>query len=340
MAIASISEKIRDPRSKKRNLVMFLGLILLVAVLFISMIIGTANTSFSDLYNVFVGVQNTESYRILYHIRIPRVLAAMFAGINLAIAGCILQGVLKNPLADPGIIGVSAGAALAAMVVMIILPEYTNMVPIVAFVGAMIATLILFALAWEDGIQPLKLILAGVAVSAFFAGGMTCLMVFFSDKIQGTVNWMAGGFSGASWKHVTMILPYTIIGLVGVSISSKLLNALQLGDDVAKSLGTRVEATRFFLVTLAALLAASAVSVAGMLTFVGLIVPHMMRLVVGSDFNYLLPSSAIFGGILLIVADTVARTAFSPIEVPVGVFMSFIGAPFFLYLLKRGMQKR
>lgn len=340
MAIASISEKIKDPRSKKRNLVMFLGLILLVAVLFISMIIGTANTSFSDLYNVFVGVQNTESYRILYHIRIPRVLTTMFAGINLAIAGCILQGVLKNPLADPGIIGVSAGAGLAAMVVMIILPEYTNMVPIVAFVGAMVATLILFALAWEDGIQPLKLILAGVAVSAFFAGGMTCLMVFFSDKIQGTVNWMAGGFSGASWKHVTMILPYTIIGLVGVSISSKLLNALQLGDDVAKSLGTRVEATRFFLVTLAALLAASAVSVAGMLTFVGLIVPHMMRLVVGSDFNYLLPSSAIFGGILLIVADTVARTAFSPIEVPVGVFMSFIGAPFFLYLLKRGMQKR
>lgn len=340
MAIASISEKIKDPRSKKRNLVMFLGLILLVAVLFISMIIGTANTSFSDLYNVFVGVQNTESYRILYHIRIPRVLTTMFAGINLAIAGCILQGVLKNPLADPGIIGVSAGAGLAAMVVMIVLPEYTNMVPIVAFVGAMVATLILFALAWEEGIQPLKLILAGVAVSAFFAGGMTCLMVFFSDKIQGTVNWMAGGFSGASWKHVTMILPYTIIGLVGVSISSKLLNALQLGDDVAKSLGTRVEATRFFLVTLAALLAASAVSVAGMLTFVGLIVPHMMRLVVGSDFNYLLPSSAIFGGILLIVADTVARTAFSPIEVPVGVFMSFIGAPFFLYLLKRGMQKR
>lgn len=340
MAIASISEKIKDPRSKKRNLVMFLGLILLVAVLFISMIIGTANTSFSDLYNVFVGVQNTESYRILYHIRIPRVLTTMFAGINLAIAGCILQGVLKNPLADPGIIGVSAGAGLAAMVVMIVLPEYTNMVPIVAFVGAMVATLILFALAWEEGIQPLKLILAGVAVSAFFAGGMTCLMVFFSDKIQGTVNWMAGGFSGTSWKHVTMILPYTIIGLVGVSISSKLLNALQLGDDVAKSLGTRVEATRFFLVTLAALLAASAVSVAGMLTFVGLIVPHMMRLIVGSDFNYLLPSSAIFGGILLIVADTVARTAFSPIEVPVGVFMSFIGAPFFLYLLKRGMQKR
>lgn len=340
MIVANINEKIKDPRSKKRNIVMLLGIICLIIALLIGMIVGTANTSMMDLYNVFVGMQNTESYRILYHIRIPRVLTAMFAGINLAIAGCILQGVLKNPLADPGIIGVSAGAGLAAMVVMIILPEYTNMVPIVAFVGAMMATLILFALAWENGIQPLKLILAGVAVSAFFAGGMTCLMVFFSDKIQGTVNWMAGGFSGASWKHVTMILPYTIIGLLGTTLSSKLLNTLQLGDEVAKSLGTRVEATRFFLVTLAALLAASAVSVAGMLTFVGLIVPHMMRLVVGSDFNYLLPSSALFGGILLIIADTVARTAFSPIEVPVGVFMSFIGAPFFLYLLKRGMQKR
>ena len=328
-----------DPRSRKRSIVMFSGIAVLIVSLFTAMVCGTANTGFADLYNVFVNPQNTESYRILYHIRIPRVLTCMFAGINLAIAGCILQGVLKNPLADPGIIGVSAGAGLAAMIVMIIFPQYTAIVPIVAFIGAMAATMILFVLAWENGIQPLKLILAGVAVSAFFAGGMTCLMVFFSDKIQGTVNWMAGGFSGASWKHVT-ILPYTVIGLLGTTVGCRYLNALQLGDDVAKSLGTRVETARFLLVTLAALLAASAVSVAGMLTFVGLIVPHMMRLVVGSDFNYLLPSSAVFGGILLIIADTVARTAFEPIEVPVGVFMSFIGAPFFLYLLKRGMQKR
>ena len=329
-----------DPRSRKRNTVMFLGIVVLIISLFTAMIFGTANTTFSDLYNVFVNPQNTEAYRILYHIRIPRVSTCMFAGINLAIAGCILQGILKNPLADPGIIGVSAGAGLAAMIVMIIFPQHTAIVPIVAFAGAMIATMILFVLAWENGIQPLKLILAGVAVSAFFAGGMTCLMVFFSDKIQGTVNWMAGGFSGASWKHVTMILPYTLIGILGTGIGCRYLNTLQLGDDVAKSLGTRVDVARFALVTLAALLAASAVSVAGMLTFVGLIVPHMMRLIVGSDFNYLLPSSAIFGGILLIIADTVARTAFEPIEVPVGVFMSFIGAPFFLYLLKRGMQKR
>lgn len=332
--------QVKDPRSTVRSLVMFLGLVALVVLLLFAMICGAASTSFVDLYNVIVNPQNTETYRVLYYIRIPRVLTSVFAGINLAVAGCILQGVLKNPLADPGIIGVSSGAGLAAMTVMILLPEYTSLVPIAAFAGAMFAAFILFVLAWEHGISPLKLILAGVAVSAFFAGGMTCLMVFFSDKIQGTVNWMAGGFSGASWDHVTMILPYTVVGLFGSIIGCRYLNSLQLGDDVAKSLGTRVELARFFLITLAALLAASAVSVAGMLTFVGLIVPHMMRLIVGSDFNYLLPTSAIFGGILLIVADTVARTAFQPIEVPVGVFMSFIGAPFFLYLLKRGTKRR
>ena len=152
MAIASISEKIKDPRSKKRNLVMFLGLILLVAVLFISMIIGTANTSFSDLYNVFVGVQNTESYRILYHIRIPRVLTAMFAGINLAIAGCILQGVLKNPLADPGIMGVSAGASLGAVIAIALGVTSLSMfyMPAFAFVGAFVSVGITILLTWRN----------------------------------------------------------------------------------------------------------------------------------------------------------------------------------------------
>lgn len=167
MTEAELSGKMKDPRAQKRNLVMFSGITVLVLSLFTAMVFGTANTTFTDLYNVFVNPQNTESYRILYHIRIPRVLTCMFAGVNLAIAGCILQGVLKNPLADPGIIGVSAGAGLAAMIVMIVFPQHTAIVPIVAFVGAMVATMILFMLAWENGIQPLKLILAGVAVSAF-----------------------------------------------------------------------------------------------------------------------------------------------------------------------------
>ena len=149
---------------------------------------------------------------------------------------------------------------------------------------------------------------------------------------------MAGGFAGNSWRHVVMILPYSAVGIVVTMCSYRKLNALQLGDDVAASLGLNVERVRFFLLALSALLAASAVSVAGLLGFVGLIIPHIMRLIVGSDFEYLLPASAVFGAVLVVLADMAARTVFSPVEVPVGIFLSFLGAPFFLYLLKRRMR--
>jgi iron complex transport system permease protein len=268
----------------------------------------------------------------------PRVICAALAGANLALSGCILQGILRNPLADPGIIGISAGAGLAAMALMMLAPSLTALVPLAAFAGALGAAAVVFLLAWERGVNPLRLVLAGVAVAAFFGGGMTALSVFFSDKVQGTVSWLAGGFAGASWQSVRMIVPYSVIGIIGTLCLYRRLNALQLGDDVARTLGVRVDRTRTMLIALAALLAASAVSVAGLLGFVGLIVPHVMRLVVGSDFEPLLPCSALFGAILVAGADIAARTLFSPMEVPVGIFMSFIGAPFFLYLLKRRMR--
>jgi len=245
---------------------------------------------------------------------------------------------LRNPLADPGIIGVTAGAGLFAMFVMIVAPEMSAMVPIAAFAGAILSVSIVFALSWDKGVQPLRMILAGVAVAAFFGGAQTALMVFYSDKIQGAINWMAGGFLGATWTHVTMILPYTMVGLAIVFFASRWLNALQLGEETARSIGVNVERVRLILLIIAAILAASAVSVAGMLGFVGLVVPHMVRLVTGSDFNYLLPASAIWGATFIVVTDTAARTIFAPVEIPVGVFMSFLGAPFFLYLLKKGMK--
>lgn len=164
------------------------------------------------------------------------------------------------------------------------------------------------------------------------------MSVFFSDKVQGTVSWMAGGFAGVGWQSVRMILPYSLVGMAGTVALYRRLNALQLGDDVAQTLGVHVNRTRAMLVALAALLAASAVSVAGLLGFVGLIVPHVMRLIVGSDFEPLLPCSAVFGAVLVAGADVAARTLFSPMEVPVGIFMSFIGAPFFLYLLRRRLN--
>lgn len=328
----------RNPKRLKRLGGIGGGILVLLLAVLIGISCGMADLSWQELKDgLFLGVQS-ENYRIVYLIRMPRVFCGILAGTNLALAGCILQGILRNPLADPGIIGVTAGAGLFAMVIMIILPEITNLVPIAAFAGAMVAVAIVFALSWQRGVQPLRMILAGVAVAAFFGGAQTALMVFYSDRIQSTINWMAGGFQGASWSHVSMILPYTLLGLAAVFFISRWLNALQLGEDTARSIGLPVEKIRFVLLILAALLAASAVSVAGMLGFVGLVIPHMVRLVTGSDFDYLLPCSAIWGAAFVSMTDSAARLALAPVEVPVGVFMSFFGAPFFLYLLKKGMK--
>ena len=328
-----------DPRGTWRTGISITGLVALVAALFWGIRVGAVPFSAYDIWNVFIAPAGNEAYQIIYNIRVPRVLVGALTGINLALAGCILQGVLRNPLADPGIIGVSAGAGLAAMSVMILWPGLMALVPAAAFIGALVAAGIVFLLSWDRGIQPLRLILAGVALAAFFGGGMGALMVFHSDKVQGTVNWMAGGFQGRSWNHVQMILPYSLVGVLGAMLSFRHLNALQLGDEVAKGLGIRVEKARFFLVVLAALLAASAVSVAGLLGFVGLIIPHIARMLVGSDFEYLMPCAAVLGATIVVAADTVARTIFSPVEVPVGIFMAFLGAPFFIYLLRKGMQR-
>lgn len=334
-----MKEMVNDPRLAWRTAVSLAGLAALAMALIIGIRVGAVAVSMPDIWSVFVSPAGSEVYQIIYNIRVPRVLVGALTGMNLALAGCILQGVLRNPLADPGIIGVSAGAGLAAMLIMILWPGLMALVPPVAFGGALLSAGIVFLLSWDRGVQPLRLILAGVALAAFLGGGMSALMVFHADKVQGTVNWMAGGFQGRSWDHVRMILPYSLAGVLGTVISYRYLNALQLGDEAAKGLGIRVERARLGLVVLAALLAASAVSVAGLLGFVGLIVPHITRMLVGPDFEYLMPCAAVLGATLVVAADTVARTLFSPVEVPVGIFMAFLGAPFFLYLLRKGMRR-
>lgn len=329
------TQKYHDSRQRKRRLTYLIAGLFLVFVVITGFMYGAVPITWQELLAVMQGQGTADTERILYYLRLPRVIAAALVGMNLALAGCILQGVLHNPLADPGIIGVTAGAGVAAMAVMILAPALTAWVPLAAFVGALVALAVVFILAWDRGINPLRLILAGVAVAAFFGGGTTALSVMFPDRIQGVVNWLAGGFAGARWTCVWIVLPYSIIGLVGALWNYRKLNALQMGEEVALSLGINLKKTRIILVLLAAILAAASVSVAGLLGFVGLIVPHLMRLVVGSDFEYLLPASAVFGAGLLVGADTFARTIFSPAEIPVGIFLSFLGAPFFLYLLKR-----
>jgi len=329
----------KDPRYMKRFFAGVIGVVALAAGVIMSILVGAVEVSLADIAAVISGDSSEVNYHIIYNIRLPRIIVGAMAGINLALAGAILQGVLRNPLADPGIIGVSAGAGLAAMAIMILFPERSGLIPMFAFIGAITAALLVYLISWKKGINPLRLILAGVAAAAFFGAMISTLMVFHSDKVQGTINWMVGGFQGRSWGHVSMIIPYTAVGIVITILGARYLNILMLGDDVAKGLGMRVEMTRLGFIAFASFLAASAVSVAGLLGFVGLITPHAVRLIVGSDNRLVLPFSALFGAVLIVFADTLARTAFNPVEIPVGVLMAFMGAPFFLYLL-RGAMKR
>jgi iron complex transport system permease protein len=199
----------------------------------------------------------------------------------------------------------------------------------------MLAAIAIYILAWKNGIKPVRIILAGVAVSAFLSAGISGLLVFYSDRVNGALMWMVGGLAARSWPHVSIIVPYALIGLMLAIASAHYLNILQLGDEMAKGLGVNVEVTRIALTAIAALLAASAVSVAGLLGFVGLVIPHVARLILGSDYRFLIPGAALLGIAIITFSDTFARVAFAPIELPVGIIMAFIGAPFFLFLLRR-----
>lgn len=272
---------------------------------------------------------------ILQNIRLPRTIVAALVGINLALSGAILQAIMKNPLADPHIIGISSGAGLLGILVMLTMPAYSYLVTPAAFLGAMGAAMLIYILAWKNGIRPIRIILAGVAVSAFLSAFISALMILYSDRVHSALMWMVGGLSARSWPHVAMLWPYTLVGGILALFAARHLNILQLGDEMAKGLGLPVERTRLMLTAVAALLAASAVSVVGLLGFVGLIVPHAARLMIGSDYRCLLPASAILGAATLMYSDTFARMAFAPVELPVGIIMAVLGAPFFLFLLRR-----
>jgi iron complex transport system permease protein len=276
----------------------------------------------------------TLARQIIWNIRFPRVLVAALVGMSLALSGAILQGVLRNPLAAPNIIGVSSGAGFAGFLILIVFPEYSRLVPAGAFAGSLGATLAVYSLAWKGGAHPFRLILAGVAVSSLLGAGMSTLMIFYPERVQGVLTFMVGGLSARSWPHFNIIWPYATTAFVVAAFLPTRLNILTLGDDVATGLGLQVERTRLVLIAVAALLAASAVSVVGLLGFVGLIVPHIARKLVGPDNRILFPASLACGASIVVLCDTIGRTVLDPVELPVGIIMALIGAPFFLFLLR------
>lgn len=319
----------------KRTIIIILFAALAFAGFIFSIVAGSVDIPLAEIWQSINGTHGGVHEKIIMNIRLPRTVVAVLVGINLSLSGAILQAVMKNPLADPHIIGISSGAGLAGIAILLMLPDESWLVTPVAFLGAMAAAVCIYILAWKNGIRPVRIILAGVAVSAFLGAGISALMIFYSDRVHSALMWMVGGLSARSWPHVEMMWPYTLLGVLLALIGARSINILQLGDDIAKGLGLRVELTRILLTAVAALLAASAVSVVGLLGFVGLIVPHAARLMVGTDYRFLLPASAILGAAVVTISDTIARVAFSPVELPVGILMAVFGAPFFLFLLRR-----
>lgn len=310
--------------------------IIVLAILSILTIgIGSADISIGNIIDIFLGKGDEINASIVMDMRLPRIILAIFVGASLSISGVLLQAVMGNPLADPGITGVSSGASLAAILVMIYFPHLYRILPLVAFFGAILACVMVFALSWDNGLNSLRIILAGVAVNAIFLGATSLMSILNSDKIQGVLLWINGSLAYRGWREVKYIVPYTLIGIILSFLCIKGANILALGDDVATNLGLNVNRTRIFISLVAVFLAGISTSVVGIIGFIGLIVPHICRLIIGSDHKFLIPMSSVVGAILLLLTDTMARFIARPIELPVGVIMSMVGGPFFLFLLRR-----
>jgi iron complex transport system permease protein len=321
-------------RVRKNIFILFVLLVLCIVFFFVSIAFGAVDIRIRDIFDAFLRRENTAQYRIIVQIRLPRTLTAILVGAALASAGAILQGVMRNPLATPNIIGVSSGAGLTALTIMILFPTHFYLVPVGAFAGALLTTFLIYSLAWKRGIIPTRLILAGVAVNSILGAGNNILLTTYPQRVSGVINFMVGGLSGCGWKEVRMIAPYILISLLISLLFTQRMNILMLGDEIATGLGLRVESVRRLLIVLSSLLAGSAVSAVGLLGFVGLIVPHTARSFVGNDYRFLFPASILLGSLTLMVCDLIARTILAPIEIPVGVIMSILGGPFFLLLLR------
>jgi iron complex transport system permease protein len=320
--------------------------IILGVIILITSAIGTTAISLSTICQIFVNKLPLISIEptwtnsletIIVDIRLPRILLAGLVGAALSVAGTAYQGLFRNPLADPRLIGVAQGAGLGAVVGFLLpLSLQAASIPLLAFIGAVVAVGIVYSIARVGRTLPMTtLILAGVALGAFLDAVTSYLLIVSGDKLHAIISWLLGTLSLTSWWQVTVVLPYIMTGIIIIWLYARPLNVLQLDEEQAQQLGVNVEQVKMILLAAATLITAAAVSFCGIIGFVGLIVPHAMRLIWGPDHRFLLPLSAFAGAIFLILADTAARTIMAPTEIPVGAITAFIGAPFFLYLLRQ-----
>ncbi|SDK69809.1 iron complex transport system permease protein [Natronincola ferrireducens] len=347
------SHFMEENMKKKRNTYkVFIGLfLLLILVMVTASVVGAANVRIIDSFKIFLShipsIGNSidlsgvpaPHITIISSIRLPRILLAFLVGYGLSVVGVAFQGMLKNPMADPFIIGTSSGAALGAAIAILLKLNTAflgmGFISVFAFGGALVATLIVYNLAKIKSKVPVTtLLLAGVATGQFFTAIMSFIMVISSKDITSIVFWTMGSFASRGWNHVKIAFLPIFIGTIILYIFAKDLNLLLLGEETAENMGVEVEKTKKVILVTSAFITAVAVSVSGIIGFVGLIIPHMTRMMISADNRILMPASGLVGGIFLIIVDTFARTIISPTEVPVGIITALAGGPFFIYLLR------
>lgn len=310
-------------------------LIILVILGIVSAAVGSAGYRITEILEATFSPEDSSVKVIVMNLRLPRILLAVLIGACLSASGALLQSVMRNPLADPGTIGVSAGASTAASTILLIFPGLTGSLPLFAFGGAALACFLIYTMAWKSGVDPTRIILSGVAINSVLGAYTSLLQLLNSDDLSSVLSFLNGSLSGKSWYQLKLLAVYAVIGLFLSFLCIKSANALQLGDEMARSLGVKVNVCRVALSAVAAFLAAATVAVAGMIGFVGLVVPHIARILVGSDYKAMLPVSVVLGADILLFADTIGRTIVPGMEIPVGIIMAVCGGPFFLYMLRR-----
>lgn len=315
--------------------------ITVIAVMIFSTGMGDMKLSPIQVINALLGNGSKMETLVVNSFRLPRILVAFLVGISLAVAGAILQGLIRNPLASPDIIGITGGASVAVVAFLAIYSDTSNSLtisikwlPVGAFVGATIVALLVYFLSWKNGVSPIRLVLIGIGISSLTQAVTTLLMVLGPIYQASQANiWLTGTVYGSTWENVSILFPWTLLLLVITMVMARRLNVQELGDELATSVGSSVQRQRFTLLLIATGLTGGAVAFGGAIGFVGLMAPHIARKLVGSAFGVLIPVSGLIGAILVVVADLIGRTVFSPIEVPAGVFTAAIGAPYFVYLL-------
>lgn len=326
------------PKTIPFTLKFTIGILLFLGVFFISLIFGAAETRIKEVWLALASSEKTDTIIMLREIRIPRELAAAFVGAGLSVAGAIMQGITRNPLADPSILGLTAGANAALAITLALLPTSNYFsIMIACFIGAGVGTILVVSIgsAKKGGFSPLRIVLAGAAVSAFLYAVADGVGLYFNIS-KDVSMWSAGGIIGTTWEQLQVIVPFIIVGIVISLFLSRQLTILSLNEEIAIGLGQRISQIKFLLFLVVIMLAGASVALVGNLAFLGLMIPHIVRAFVGTDYRYILPMSAVTGATFMVFADTLGRNLNAPFETPVPAIVAIMGLPFFLFIVRKG----